>query len=172
MMSPCKCVLMYHFVSCSQVRNGEDSFYMRIYWTVSRRRLNRCDAAFVVWRLTTLHLRALRVTYLLLSAWHKDLPFCHGSGYYSDDFSRKPEGKVQLARRSRKLWDNIKTKLTRWSVIVRSDIKSIGLGSVMYCYEKRNEFSGFLQGDISHISKKALICEVSYGLYIIFLQIL
>lgn len=41
-----------------------------------------------------------------------------------------------------------------------------------YCYEKRSEFSHLLQGDINHICRKALICEVCYGLSIVFLQIL
>jgi hypothetical protein len=40
-----------------------------------------------------------------------------------------------------------------------SDIKSIGLGSVTYCYEERNEFSGSSQGDTNHICKNNLISE-------------
>jgi hypothetical protein len=56
-------------------------------------------------------------------------------------------------------------------MIVWSDIKSTVLGSVTYCYEKPNEFSNFLQGNINLICKKDLICEVCYGLSTIFLQI-
>ena len=57
-------------------------------------------------------------------------------------------------------------------MVVRSDIKSIGLGSLRYCHEKHNEFSDLSQGDINHICKKSLIYEVCYGLSIIFLPIL